>query len=95
MDEKPRLRVKIKNLFSCNLYFCYFSGEAVIASEDNVLQFVPLSERRHGRSGALIVTNFKLSFIPSVGTLNTVSTELTTRGRSVERGTKVGISGKP
>jgi hypothetical protein len=51
-----------------------FSGEAVIASEDNVLQFVPLSERRHGRSGALIVTNFKLSFIPSVGTLNTVST---------------------
>ncbi|XP_059485322.1 myotubularin-related protein 10-B isoform X2 [Neocloeon triangulifer] len=43
-------------------------GEAVTATEDNVLQFVSLSERKHGRSGTLYVTNFKLSFIPSVST---------------------------
>ncbi|CAB3379605.1 Hypothetical predicted protein [Cloeon dipterum] len=43
-------------------------GEAVTAAEDNVLQFVSLCERKHGRSGTLFVTNFKLSFVPCVST---------------------------
>jgi hypothetical protein len=44
-----------------------FAGELVIAEAKNVLFFVPLSERNHGWSGSLVVTNFKLSFITRDG----------------------------
>ncbi|XP_049790942.1 myotubularin-related protein 10-B [Schistocerca nitens] len=39
------------------------AGEVVIAEAQNVLMFAPVSEQKHGKSGTLYVTNFKLSFV--------------------------------
>nr|CAD7203311.1 unnamed protein product [Timema douglasi] len=39
------------------------TGEVQVAEAQHVLMFSPLSELKQGKSGVLIVTNFKLSFI--------------------------------
>uniref|UniRef100_A0A1B6FET7 Myotubularin phosphatase domain-containing protein n=1 Tax=Cuerna arida TaxID=1464854 RepID=A0A1B6FET7_9HEMI len=38
-------------------------GEMAIAEAEHVLMFSPVSEHKQGKSGSLIVTNFKLSFV--------------------------------
>jgi len=39
------------------------SGEVVVASASNVLKFASVSNRKHGISGCLYVTNFKIAFV--------------------------------
>ena len=43
--------------------FKLLPGEAIVAKAENVLMFEPVGESKHGTSGHLAVTNFKLTFV--------------------------------
>lgn len=42
---------------------CLLPGEVVVAYASNVLKFASVSNRKHGISGCLYVTNFKIAFV--------------------------------
>lgn len=45
----------------------------VVAEAHSVLLFTPVSDKKNGKLGVLVVTNFKLSFITAEEEQNTVS----------------------
>lgn len=46
-----------------NHLYLFWTGEVVVASASNVLKFASVSNRKHGISGCLFVTNFKIAFV--------------------------------
>ncbi|XP_054262707.1 myotubularin-related protein 10-B-like isoform X1 [Macrosteles quadrilineatus] len=61
-DDEP-LNNSAEESFSEQLSPRCLPGEMVIAEATHVLLFSPVSEHKRGKSGSLIVTNFKLSFV--------------------------------
>ncbi|XP_039291181.1 myotubularin-related protein 10-B [Nilaparvata lugens] len=53
----------MEDSFCDNLSPRILPGEMVIAEANYVLMFAPVSQHKHGKSGTLTVTNFKLSFV--------------------------------
>lgn len=61
-DSKPSPGRALAKINRNNLIIIY-SGEVVVASASNVLKFASVSNRKHGISGCLYVTNFKIAFV--------------------------------
>jgi hypothetical protein len=61
-DSKPSPGRALAKITRNNLIIIY-SGEVVVASASNVLKFASVSNRKHGISGCLYVTNFKIAFV--------------------------------
>ncbi|KAJ1532085.1 hypothetical protein ONE63_000714 [Megalurothrips usitatus] len=61
-NETKDVDIGVEENFNEQLNTRLLPGEAVVAEAQNVLMYAPLSEKQ-GKSGILIVTNFKLSFV--------------------------------
>ena len=49
----------------------------MLASAGNILRFAPATGRKHGTSGWLFVTNFKIAFVSSASTSPTGPSKVT------------------
>lgn len=54
--------VSIITSFNC---FFHLLGELTVAEANSVLMFAPLTDGNQGKTGLLVVTNFKVTFITS------------------------------